>query len=108
MFGLTTLFFLLAFILPATKISPFLTGAIVVGIFSFGLWRIASWSARDGWNARLWLALVMGLLGWYLLIWGPLLEFGIRLPAREGLTLANLIVMIALFVFDWRLKRRSA
>jgi hypothetical protein len=49
----------------------------------------------------------MGLLGWYLLIWGPLVEFGLRLPAREGLTLANLIVMISLFIFDWRLKRRS-
>jgi hypothetical protein len=108
MFGLTTLFFLLAFILPTTKLSPFLTGAIAIGIFSFGLWRIASWSARDGWSARHWLALVMGLLGWYLLIWGPLVEFGLRLPAREGLTLTNLIVMIALFIFDRRLKRRSA
>jgi hypothetical protein len=107
MFGLTTLFFLLAFILPATKIPAIFTSAIAVGIFSFGLWRIANWSARVGWNARHWLGLVMGLLGWYLLIWGPLLEFGLRLPAREGLTLANLIVMIALFVFDRRLKRRS-
>jgi hypothetical protein len=108
MFGLTTLFFLLTFILPSTKLLPVLTSAIDVGIFSFGLWRIASWSARVGWNARHWLALVIGLLGWDLLIWGPLLEFGLRLPAREGLTLANLVVMIALFVFDWRLKRRSA
>lgn len=65
------------------------------------------WSARGGWDGRHWLALVMGLVGWYLLIWGPLVEFGVRLPSREGLTLANLVVMIALFVFDWRLKRRS-
>jgi hypothetical protein len=108
MFGLTTVFFLLDFVLPATKIPPPLTMAISVGIFSFGLWRMASWSARGGWNARHWLALVMGLLGWYLLIWGPLVEFAFRLPLREGLTLANLIVMIVLFVFDWRLKRRSA
>jgi hypothetical protein len=108
MFGLTTLFFLLTFILPSTKLPPVLTVAIALGIFSFGLWRIASWSARDGWNARHWLALVMGLLGWYLVIWGPLLEFGLRLPAREGLTLANLVVMVSLFVFDWRLKHRSS
>jgi hypothetical protein len=106
MFGLTTLFFLLMFILPATKLPPLLTMAIAAGLFGFGLWRIASWSARDGWNARHWLALVMGLLGWYLLIWGPLVEFAVRLPLRQGLTLANLITMIVLFIFDWRLKRR--
>ncbi len=107
MFGLTTLLFLLTFILPSTKIPPVLMVALVVGIFTFALWRIASWSARGGWDGRHWLALVMGLVGWYLLIWGPLVEFGVRLPSREGLTLANLVVMIALFVFDWRLKRRS-
>jgi hypothetical protein len=108
MFGLTTLLFLFTFVFPATKLSPFLMMAIVVGIFSFGLGKIASWSARDGWSARHWLSLVIGLVGWYLFIWGPLVEFIVRLPLREGLTLANLIVMIALFVFDWRLKRRSA
>jgi hypothetical protein len=108
MFGLTAMFFFLTFILPATRIPPVLTMAVSAGMFSFGLWRMASWSARDGWSARHWLALVMGLLGWYLLIWGPLVEFVFRLPLSEGLTLANLIVMITLFGFDWRLKRRSA
>jgi len=108
MFGLTTVFFLLTFILPATKLPPPIMMVIAVAIFAFGLWRIASWSARDGWNARHWLALVMGLLGWYLFLWAPLVEFAIRLPQRQGLTLADLITMIALFVFDWRLKRRLA
>lgn len=108
MFGLTTLFFVLTFILPATKIPPPVMMAIAVCVFAFGLWRIANWSARDGWNARHWLALVMGLVAWYLLFWAPLVEFAIHMPARQGLTLANLIAMIALFVFDWRLKRRLA
>ncbi|MEO7000838.1 MAG: hypothetical protein ABI068_03460 [Ktedonobacterales bacterium] len=107
MFGLTTLFFALDMILPATKLPPPVTMALAVAVFAFGLWRIGAWSARDGWNARHRLAVVMGLLGWYLLLWGPLVEFGIRLPLREGLTLANLLVMIALFLFDWRLKHRS-
>ena len=106
MFGLIVLLFLLSFVLPATKIPPLLTIAAVVGIFSFGLWRIASWSARDGWSDRHWLSLVIGLVGWYLLVWGPLVEFVVRLPLREGLTLANFIVMIALFLLDWRLRRR--
>ena len=106
MFGLTVLLFLLSFVLPATKIPPLLTIAAVVGIFSFGLWRIASWSERDGWSDRHWLSLVIGLVGWYLLVWGPLVEFVVRLPLREGLTLANFIVMIALFLLDWRLRRR--
>ncbi|HUY76131.1 MAG TPA: hypothetical protein VMV29_05140 [Ktedonobacterales bacterium] len=108
MFGLTTLFFVLSFILPATKLPPPVMMAIAVGVFSFGVWRIARWSACDGWSARHWLALVMGLVAWYLLLWAPLVEFAFRLPEREGLTLANLIAMIALFVFDWRLKRRLA
>lgn len=108
MFGLTTFFFMFTFVFPATKLPPPIMLVVAAGAFAFGLWRIASWSARDGWNARHWLALVMGLVGWYLLIWGPLVEFAVRLPEREGLTLANLVTMIALFVFDWRLKRRLA
>jgi hypothetical protein len=108
MFGLTALFFLLTFILPTNKLAPPLTLAICAGVFTFGLWRVASWSAREGWSARHWLALVMGLQWWDLVIWAPLVEFGLRLPLREGLTIANLIAAIALFVFDWRLKRRGA
>jgi hypothetical protein len=108
MFGLTTAFFLVAFVLPATKAPPPLTMAISAGLFSVGLWRIASWSAREGWSARHWLALIMGVQGWDLVIWAPLVEFVFRLPMREGLTLANLIVAVALFVLDWRLARRNA
>ena len=108
MFGLTTLFFALSIVLPDTKLLPPITVAIEIAVFAFGLWRMASWSARAGWNARHWLALIMGLLAWDLFLWSPLVEFGVRLPQREGLTLADLVTMIVLFVFDWRLKRRLA
>jgi hypothetical protein len=108
MFGLTTFFFLFTFVFPATKLPPPIMLVIAASFFAFGVWRIASWSARDGWGARHWLALVMGLVGWYLLIWAPLVEFAFRLPLRQGLTLANLIAMVGLFIFDWRLKRRLA
>jgi hypothetical protein len=43
-----------------------------------------------------------------LLIWGPLVEFVVQLPLWEGLTLAYFIVMIALFLLNWRLRRRRA
>ena len=108
MFALTAVFFILSFALPTTGLAaPFLL-AISAAIFSFGLWRVATWSARAGWSARHWLALVIGLQWWDLLLWAPFVEFGARLPNEQGLTVANIIAAVALFVFDWRLKRRAA
>lgn len=107
-FVLTAAFFLLTFLLPSVRLPSPLAMTISAGIFGFGVWRIASWSMRTGWNARHWLALIMGVQAWDLILWAPLVEYVVRLPMREGLTLANLIVAVALFVFDWRLTWRLA
>jgi hypothetical protein len=41
-------------------------------------------------------------------IWGPSSEFGLQLPARTDMTLMNLLIVVALLIFDQRLKRRLA
>ncbi len=105
-FGLTLLFFAQALILPNTPLPIPL--AVTALLFAFCLWRISSWAARSGWNDRHRLAIVMGVLAYYLFAWSPLIEFVARLPLREGLTLADVLAMLGLFLLDWRLKRRMS
>ncbi len=107
-FGLTTAFFGASILLPDLRVPAIITSLVVTTIGGFGLWRVRTWTARNGWNARHWLAIVMGVLGWFLLLWTPLMEFGQHAPLREGLVLANVIAMALAFILDWRLKRRIA
>ncbi|HEU5438788.1 MAG TPA: hypothetical protein VFU88_05825 [Ktedonobacterales bacterium] len=48
---------------------------------------------------------------YFALLWGPLVEFAARQPERQGqgqgLVLADLLALVLLLLFDWRLKRRE-
>jgi hypothetical protein len=108
MAGLIVLYFAgVSAILPATHL-PALVAVLVGGaVFAFGVWRVRAWSARPGWGARHWLALGIGVVLFFALLWGPLVEFVARLPQRQGLVLADLLALVALLAFDRRLKRRE-
>lgn len=107
-FALTTLFFVLYIVLPHTP-SPAILAMLAVALpFAAGVWRIRGWSARAGWGPRHWLAVVVGVLAYFVLLWGPLLELVLRKPAEVGLTLANVLIFAGLLVLDWRLKRHPA
>jgi hypothetical protein len=105
--GLMALYFLgVSAFLPATHL-PALVGAVAgAGLFAFGVWRVRAWSARPGWGARHWLAVVTGIVLYFALLWAPLVEFAARLPQRQGLVLTDLLALAALLAFDLRLKRR--
>jgi hypothetical protein len=45
---------------------------------------------------------------YFALLWGPLVEFAARQPQRQGLVLTDLLALVLLLLFDWRLKRRAA
>ena len=104
-FGLVTLFFLLDFFLPSTRMPAVAASAIIAAVLAFGLWRVRSWSARVGWDARHKLAVATGVVMFFALLWAPLVEFAAHLPAREGLTAFDLLVLLALALFARRLDR---
>lgn len=107
-FGLTTLYFALYIALPGTQVPALLAMVALALVVACGLWRVWTWSARAGWNARHQLAVVTGVLGFFLVLWGPLLEFGLHKPTEVGLTLVNALIFVGFVALDWRLKRREA
>jgi len=98
--------FLLVAIVPATHL-PALASMLVSVLLAGGLWRLRSWSARPGWNARHRLAVATGIIMYFTFFWGPFVEFGIHLPERTGLTVTNLLIFLGLMFFDRRMKHRA-
>ncbi len=106
-FGLVfTDFMIIGQILPRLGLPAAVVAGLELAIFGFGLWLVNTWSARPGWNERHKLAIVMGMLAFYCLIFAPLVEFGIRIPQRAGMTLTDLIAFVGMIVFDRYLIRR--
>ncbi|HYM29180.1 MAG TPA: hypothetical protein VET66_13595, partial [Steroidobacteraceae bacterium] len=48
--------------------------ALNAGLLALALWRLATWARRDGWGERHMLALASGALGFFIVLWAPLLE----------------------------------
>jgi len=61
-FGGMTLFFASAVILPATGMPVAAAMALTLLLFAAALWRVRSWSARVGWNARHLLSVAIGVM----------------------------------------------
>ena len=72
----------------------------------FVIWRMATWTRRNGWNDRHMLALAAGALGFFLVIWDPILEL---LGSAGGKpTHGALVVALAYLIFLILLARRTA
>jgi hypothetical protein len=102
--------FLFAFsvTLPATGIPAVAAMALTLLLLALALWRVRTWSALAGWNERHVLSVAIGVILYFTFIWGPLIECGLQAPGRTGMTVVNLLVVVALLLFDQRLKRRLA
>jgi hypothetical protein len=105
--GLLVLSFATMLVLPSARLPAVLVGALQLAIFALGLWRVRSWSARVEWDARHWLAVATGVALYFAFPWAPLVEFAAGLPARAGLTLFDLLVLLALLLYARRLNRRA-
>jgi len=107
-FGLMLLLFLgINLVLPTTHVPAVISMLFSLAILSFGLWRVRSWSARVGWGTRHHLAIATGILLYFILVFGPLVEFVVRLPGRAGITAVNGAIFVGLLCFDWYVKRRE-
>jgi hypothetical protein len=107
--ALMIIFFIAAIVLPATLHPPAPVALVFyAALFGGGVWRISSWSARMGWGARHWLAVVTGVIIYFAFIWAPFGEFGLRAPDRAGLTVFDLAVVAGLLLWDRRMRRRMS
>jgi hypothetical protein len=105
--GLLIVSFLTMLFLPSARLPAILVGAWQLAIFAFGLWRVRSWSARAGWDARHWLAVATGVVMYFTFPWAPAVEFLAHVPARLGLTAFDLLVLLALALYAHRLNHRT-
>jgi len=71
-------------------------------------WLAGRWSRSVAWNARHMLALAAGMLGFYLLLWDPLLEIMGQVNGTQtrGESLVALVYLIGLIVLARRTSRR--
>ncbi len=107
--GLVTLYSLLTeIIFPQLPLPAVIAMLVAALLFGLSVARVRSWSRRQGWGKRHWLAVATGILMYFVFVWGPFIEFGLHLPARTGMTAFNLLIFIALLLYDRRLKRRES
>jgi hypothetical protein len=106
--GYMILLFALSIFLPTTGMPAVAAMALTLLLVASALWRGRSWSARVGWSERHLLSVATGVILYFTLIWGPFGEFILRAPGRTGMTVVNLLIVVALLIFDQRLKRRLA
>lgn len=106
-FGWMALYFVgISAILPGAHV-PAIVGALAgAALCAFSVWQVRAWSVRPGWSECHWLALVTGVVLYFALIWGPLIEFAAHLPEHQGMVVTALLAVAALLFFDQRLKRR--
>lgn len=109
--GTTVAFFIVLWGFPGFVRPAVVTGAAIVAVAVFGVWRVRTWSARPGWGAEQRLALASGAMGFFLLL-APLLE--LSHPGgkpTQGMTLAALVWLvglIALALWTGRRARRAS
>lgn len=103
--GYMILFFAFSLILPVTGMPAIVAMALMLLLLASAFWRVRSWSARAGWNERHLLSVAIGAMLCFTFIWGPFIEFE---QSFTGMTLVNLLIVVALLIFDQRLKRRLA
>ena len=106
-FGLTLLFFVSILPLAATPLPAAVTLAATVAIVTWGLWRVWTWSARQGWGAAQEYALALGVVGYFAVVMAPVEEYLARLPLSQGVTGVDLVIFAALALAGLRLVWRA-
>jgi hypothetical protein len=105
----TFAFFITAWILPSLIPWPILTILVFGGIAMFSTIIVNRWARRSGWSTQHQLALITGVISFFLLL-APLDEFVLHSPGRNeaGLTLVNFIFLCGLSWLAWSMKKRGS
>ncbi|MGH2514380.1 MAG: hypothetical protein ACRDHP_01865 [Ktedonobacterales bacterium] len=105
--GTTVAFFVTIWVFPSIVRPAVVTGAAIVAVVVFGVWRVRTWAARPGWSAEQRLALASGAMGFFLLL-APIIE--LSHPGgkpTQGMTLAALLWLAGLVALALRTGRRA-
>ncbi len=105
LFGLTVGNFFLAIIWAPLHMPLLLAIILTIGYDVAAIWRVASWSARPGWNASHRLAVASGIIAFYF-FFGPLIELATHYPGILATVVTEILTLVALILFAGMIKRR--
>jgi hypothetical protein len=80
-----------------------------VGILALAIWRVAAWARRAGWGERHILALASGVLGFFIVLWAPLLELAGQVDGNptRGTAVVAAFYLVGLIVLARVVARRE-
>ena len=105
-FVFTALFFACSMLLPHVVPLASLTSVLIAATAGVGLWQVRQWSARANWGPRHSLAVIMGIVAFFSLIFTPIAEFAPpRPPLRAGLVAVDVLMLLVLALLDRHLRR---
>ncbi len=108
-FVTTAVFILIEYVFQGAHVLYQIELAVYCTLLALAIWRVTAWSRRAGWNERHMLALASGALGFFLLIWDPLIELAGTAgghPTR-GTILVALAYLIGLIILARRVRART-
>lgn len=111
LFGFVAVFvyFALPSALQSADAPAWVTVAVLAGVIALGVWRIRAWARRPGWTTRHQLALSSGVLGFFILVFAPILEVAGQINGKvtRGTSLFALAFLVLLIALAWRERRRE-
>jgi hypothetical protein len=107
-FGGTFALFLLAWVVPQTKVHPMVVNTLMVALAAAIVWTVSFASCESGFSDRHKLALVSGALCFFILILAPVREWAANQPDNPtGMSLVGLTALAFLLWLGRRVKRRE-
>lgn len=106
----TIIYFTLSWVVPKMVPVALVTMLLFAAFVLLVAWRVRAWSRRQGWGAEQRLALATGVLGFFLLLYAPLVEF-LAPPAGKpttGMTLVALVFLVGLIGLARRAGKKPA
>ncbi len=100
----TIIYFTLSWIVPRLVPVALITMLLFAGFAVLAAWRVRAWSRREGWSAEHQLALASGVLGFFLVLFAPLVEF-LAPPAGKPTTGMTLVALVFLVGLVWLARR---
>ncbi len=100
----TIIYFMISWAVPSMVPLALVTMLLFAGFVLLAAWRVRAWSRRQGWGAEHRLALASGVLGFFLLLFAPLVEF-LAPPAGKPTTGMTLVAVVFLIGLIWLARR---
>jgi hypothetical protein len=103
------LYFLVPAVLQGNGAPYLVTLAVIAGLAAVATWRMWVWSRRPGWDGRHRLALASGVLGFFILVFAPILEAAGQINGKvtRGTAVFAVVFLLLLISLARRVARRE-